>query len=148
MKLCDWHRQAVPRKATHHRRSIVTSQNGKGETFGLAQLLDIFGDKWSIEIILLGFFRIHRFSDFCDKLGIAANTLSDRLEGLVRLAIFELSNARGYHLTGKGIALYGVLVTIQSWADAWLPQRYKSPVHLIHTTCGQVFKPVTIIQPN
>ncbi len=148
LKLSKAQLQSVPRKAGHHRRSIVTSQNGKGETFGLAQSLDIFGDKWSIEIILLGFFRVHRFSDFSDKLGIAANTLSDRLESLTSLGIFAQSDARGYHLTDKGIALYSVLVTIQSWADAWLPQRYKSPVHLIHTPCGQVFKPVTIIQPN
>lgn len=148
LKLNKAQLQAVPRKAGQHRRSIVTSGNAKGATFGLAQSLDVFGDKWSIEIILLGFFRIHRFGDFCDKLGIAANTLTDRLESLVSLAIFELSDARGYHLTNKGIALYGVLVTIQAWADAWLPQRYKSPVQLIHAPCGQVFKPVTVIHPN
>jgi DNA-binding HxlR family transcriptional regulator len=148
LKLNKAQLQATPKKTGHHRRSIVTSHNAKGATFGLTQSLDVFGDKWSIEIILLGFFRVHRFSDFSDKLGIAANTLTDRLEGLIRLAIFELSDARGYHLTNKGIALYGVLVTIQSWADAWLPKRYKSPVQLIHTTCGHVFKPVTLIQPR
>jgi DNA-binding HxlR family transcriptional regulator len=148
LKLNKAQLQAVPGKTRQHRRSIVTSQNAKGATFGLARSLDIFGDKWSIEIVLLGFFRIHRFGDFCDKLAIAPNTLTDRLESLVRLAVFELNDARGYHLTSKGIALYGVLVMIQAWADAWLPQRYKSPVHLIHTPCGHVFKPVTVIHPN
>lgn len=146
LKLSRAQLQAAPKKASAHRRSIVTSANRHFNTFGLHQSLDIFGDKWSIEIVLIAFFALTRFTDFSDSLGIAANTLSDRLDRLIGLGVFQQTDARGYHLSEKGLALYGVLVSVQAWADAWLPQRYKSPVTLIHRACGHVFKPVTILK--
>lgn len=138
--------QAAPKKTSERRRSIVTSADRQFNTFGLRQSLDIFGDKWSIEIVLIAFFALTRFSDYMDSLGIAANTLIDRLERLVALGIFRQDDVRGYQLSEKGLALYGILVSIQAWADAWLPQRYKSPVTLIHRLCGHVFKPHSKIE--
>ncbi len=139
--------RSAPKKTGARRRSIVTSANRFFNTFGLRQSLDIFGDKWSIEIILIAFFALHRFTDFSDNLGIAANILTDRLERLITLGVFRHDGVRGYYLSEKGLALYGILVSIQAWADAWVPQRYRSPVTLIHRACGQVFKPKTILEP-
>ncbi|MFM1976966.1 MAG: hypothetical protein RL145_1812 [Pseudomonadota bacterium] len=143
LKLSRAQLQAAPKKANERRRSTVTSADQQFNTFGLHQSLDIFGDKWSIEIVLIGFFALNRFTDFSDNLGIAASTLIDRLDRLMALGVFRQDTVRGYQLSEKGLALYGILVSIQAWADSWLPQRYKSPVTLIHRGCGLVFKPVT-----
>lgn len=139
--------QHRPPKQTSHRRSIVSSGDGDALRQLLGPSLDIFGDKWGIEILLCAFFRIRRFGDFRLCTGIAANILADRLERLVAAGVLisprDAADEPGYRLTEKGIDLYGVLVAIEAWADAWLRKRYRSPVRLIHRDCGKTFRPLT-----
>jgi DNA-binding HxlR family transcriptional regulator len=132
----------MPDKQTARRRSTLSGEVLDGPPQQLGPSLDIFGDKWGIEILLCAFFRIRRFGDFRLCTGIAANILSDRLARLTAAEVLtgEREGQPGYWLTEKGIDLYGVIVAIQDWADAWLPDRYRSPVRLIHRDCGQVFK--------
>ena len=113
----------------------------------LGPSLDIFGDKWGIEILVCAFFRVRRFTDLRDCTGISANILSDRLERFVTAGILTETVGgaaeQGYGLTEKGVDLYGVIVAIQGWADQWLSGRIRSPVLLIHRRCGAVFQPAT-----
>lgn len=147
LKLSDAQLQQAPRKQSLHRRSILTSNDGGGPGRVLGPSLDIFGDKWGIEILLCAFFRIGRFNDFRECTGISANILADRLDRLVAADILsrdrEPSSHPLYRLTPRGIDLYGVLVAVEQWADTWLRGRYRSPVRLIHRPCGQVFRPLT-----
>jgi DNA-binding HxlR family transcriptional regulator len=107
--------------------------------------LDIFGDKWGIEILLCAFLRIRRFNDFRQSIGIAGNILSDRLERLVAADLLardrDLQSSAGYWLTDKGVDAYAITVAIHEWADKWVRGRYKSPVKLIHGACGEPFWP-------
>jgi DNA-binding HxlR family transcriptional regulator len=138
---------AMPPKQSAHRRSTVTSNDHGGPPRDLGPSLDIFGDKWGIEILLCAFFRIRRFNDFRLCTGISANILADRLERLRAAGILARSDdapgLTGYRLTEKGIDIYGVLVAVERWADTWLRSRYRSPVRLMHRACGQVFRPLT-----
>ena len=134
----------APDKQAHHRRSTVHS--GAGLPQPLGPTLDIFGDKWGIEILICAFFRVHRFGDFRGCIGISANILSDRLARLVEAGLLSQhqpdSPGAGYWLTAKGIDVYPIMVAVHEWADTWVRARYHAPVKLIHRTCGQPFLPV------
>jgi DNA-binding HxlR family transcriptional regulator len=146
LKLSRAQLQHMPQKQNTHRRSTITSHGG-GPVQVLGPSLDIFGDKWGIEILVCAFSRVRRFNDFRACTGISANILADRLERLVAAGILRRGQERSshplYRLTPKGIDLYGVLVAVEGWADTWLRARYRSPVRLIHRACGQPFRPMT-----
>ena len=125
----------IPDKQVARRRSTLPAGSGP---MGLGPSLDIFGDKWGIEVLICAFMRLRRFSDMRAATGMAANILTDRLARLSDLGLLSKSDA-GYRLTERGLDLYGVTVAIQDWADAWLEPRFRSPVRLIHRHCGGVF---------
>jgi len=134
--------QQKPTKQALHRRSIISGTEPATTPGLLGESLDVFGDKWGIEILVCAFTGLHRFNDFRAATGISANILSDRLSRLTANGILDAASGEGeygYRLTRKGIDTYGVLVTLQDWSDAWLSQRYRSPVMLIHKTCGKSF---------
>jgi DNA-binding HxlR family transcriptional regulator len=137
--------EKVPDKQARHRRSTVDSESHAGPPQPLGPSLDVFGDKWGAEILNCAFFRIRRFNDFRECLGISANILSDRLERLVTAGILsrgrEPGAQTGYWLTPKGIDVYAIVVSIHTWADKWIRGRYRSPVRLIHHACGKDFWP-------
>ena len=138
--------QRMPEKQTVQRRSTIDRGS---EPFAKALLgisLDILGDKWSIEIINCAFLRVHRFREFRNHIGIAANILTDRLNRLVGAGFLRRGDARtkmptpGYWLTEEGLSFYPVLLRMQDWADTWITDRYRSPVALIHRPCGHVLE--------
>lgn len=140
-----------PIKQGLHRRSIISGSSAGAGLGYFSESLDVFGDKWGIEILVCAFTGIRRFNDFRICTDISANILSDRLTRLTEAGIFRPgagAGEQGYRLTAKGMDTYGVLVTLQDWSDNWLSQRYRSPVKLIHKTCGNPFhilaSPVTL----
>lgn len=143
-----------PPKQALHRRSTISSADTQKATL-LGDSLDLFGDKWGVELLVCAFTRIRRFNDFRLSTGISANILSDRLGRMVRAGVLRRAEEErdqeddtGYRLTGKGLDSYGVLVALQDWSDAWLSQRYRSPVQLIHKECGRAFHASTDIIPS
>jgi DNA-binding HxlR family transcriptional regulator len=145
LKIIPSQLQQKPPKQALHRRSTISSADAADEMGMLGESLDLFGNKWGVELLVCAFTRIRRFNDFRSSTGISANILSDRLgrmteAGILRRAEEGEGQAEpGYRLTAKGLASYGVLVALQDWSDAWLSQRYRSPVQLIHKSCGRPF---------
>ncbi len=130
-------------KQTSYRRSTVNSaKGGIAEQVPLAHAIDVFGDKWGIELVMCLFTRVRNFNDFQLYLGISTNILADRLTRLAALGILRATNESdrygkgAYALTAKGIDLHPILLAIQAWADEWLPERYRSPVKFVHRPCG------------
>lgn len=82
----------------------------------VAQSLEVVGEWWSLMIVREVFFGRHRFEEMSDDLGIARNTLTNRLNRLVEEQVLErraysASGQRAaYHLTPRGRELYQVLV--------------------------------------
>jgi DNA-binding HxlR family transcriptional regulator len=140
-----------PVKQGLHRRSIMSgAQDGAGLS-QFSESLALFGDKWGIEILVCAFTRIRRFNDFRASTDISANILSDRLSRMIAMGIFRApagQGEQGYRLTLKGMDAYGVLVALQDWSDAWLSQRFRSPVKLIHNGCGKPFHLLATVAPN
>lgn len=106
------------------------------------ELLDILGDRWTPQVMALGFFSIRRFDDMLDALGVASNILTDRLKRLVEMGMLEqhLYQTRParkeYRLTDKGRALYPLLVSLTQWGDKWFCGPEGKPIILYHNTCG------------
>ncbi|MDI4654982.1 winged helix-turn-helix transcriptional regulator [Xanthobacter autotrophicus] len=86
----------------------------------LARALNDVGDWWTLLIIRDAFLGAQRFSEFQRSLGMARNTLSDRLDRLCAAGVLLRGGTPArplYCLTEKGRALAPALVALQQWGD-------------------------------
>ena len=110
----------------------------------IARSLEIVGEWWTLLILRDAFLGIKRFDDFQQRLGIARNILTNRLDTLVGAGVLERQvydegrERYDYVLTDKGRALWPVLVTIRQWGDEWVLGEGNEPVELVHRSCGAV----------
>lgn len=108
----------------------------------IAQSLEIIGEWWTMLVLRDAFLGVRRFDDFVDRLGIARNVLTDRLNTLVDGGVLErhaYDQARGrcdYVLTDKGRALWPVITALRQWGDEWILGAGKEPVLLEHLHHG------------
>jgi DNA-binding HxlR family transcriptional regulator len=91
----------------------------------VAQTLEVVGDWWSLLVVREIFFGVTHFDDIQRRLGIARNTLTQRLDWLcshdvlTRLPYAERLNRFEYRLTDKGRDLQPVLLALLDWGDKW-----------------------------
>lgn len=120
----------------------------KATSFGdmpcsIARSLDVIGPWWALLIVRDAFMGIRRFKDFEKSLGIAKNTLTARLNGLVEGDILEkVPDAKGskyleYQLTDKGRALFPVIVALSQWGDNWAVHEDGPSFEIIDTRDGE-----------
>jgi DNA-binding HxlR family transcriptional regulator len=89
----------------------------------VAQTLEVVGDWWSLLIVRDIFSGVTRFDALQRRLGIARNTLTDRLNWLCRHGVVsrvpygESGNRFEYRLTEKGRDLQPVLLAMMAWGD-------------------------------
>lgn len=108
----------------------------------IARTMDLIGDWWTPLVLREAFYGIRRFDEFQQALGIARNTLTDRLHRLVDERLLEKklyqSEPRRYDyvLTDKGRDFFGVLAAMSRWGDRWLAGDEGAPITLHHLTCG------------
>jgi DNA-binding HxlR family transcriptional regulator len=114
----------------------------------IARSLEIVGEWWSLLILREAFQRVRKFDDFQEKLGIARNVLTTRLNKLVENDILEKRLYQSnpdrfeYRLTEKGLDLYPVLITLMQWGDKWATSDSQGSARLTHKTCGHVTRPI------
>ncbi|MEV6765928.1 helix-turn-helix domain-containing protein [Streptomyces sp. NPDC051105] len=107
----------------------------------IARTVDLLGDHWTPLVVREAFYGIRRFDEFQQELGIARNTLTDRLRHLVDERILEkrLYEAEppryDYILTAKGRDLFAVLAAMSAWGDRWLAGERGVPVVFHHDAC-------------
>ena len=108
----------------------------------VARALDEIGEWWTLLILRDAILGVTRFDDFANRLGIARNVLSARLERLVDNGILEKvpyedsPRARSdYRLTPKGKALWPVLTVLRQWGDEWIVGEGEEPVLMHHRAC-------------
>jgi DNA-binding HxlR family transcriptional regulator len=91
----------------------------------VAQTLEVVGDWWTLLIVRDVFFGVTRFDEIQRRLGIARNTLTDRLDWLcdhgvlTRVPYGESGGRFEYQLTEKGRDLQPVLMAMVAWGDKW-----------------------------
>ncbi|MFC9533345.1 winged helix-turn-helix transcriptional regulator [Streptomyces sp. NPDC056975] len=109
----------------------------------IARTMDLLGDWWTPLVLREAFYGIKRFDVFQEELGIARNTLADRLrrlvdEGLMEKRAYQQEPVRyDYVLTDMGRDFFGVLVAMNRWGDRWLAEETGPPVVFHHDRCGQ-----------
>ncbi|WP_367046540.1 helix-turn-helix domain-containing protein [Streptomyces sp. Je 1-332] len=108
----------------------------------IARTMDLLGDWWTPLVLREAFYGIKRFDAFQQELGIARNTLTDRLrrlvdEGLLEKRPYQSEPVRhDYVLTEKGRDFFGVLAVMNSWGNRWLSGDEGAPVVFEHDRCG------------
>jgi DNA-binding HxlR family transcriptional regulator len=114
----------------------------------IARSLDVVGEWWTLLILRDAFRGTRRFDDFHASLGLARSVLTARLQKLTDNGILERHAYSQhppryeYHLTGKGQALFPVIVALLRWGDDWAPAPDGPPVVLVHDSCGNVTQPM------
>ena len=105
--------------------------------------MDLLGDQWTLLVLREAFYGVTRFDQFQTSLGIARNTLTERLDrlvgaGLLERVRYQLKPARyEYVLTAMGHDFFPVLTAIMRWGDRWLDGGAGPPITLRHTVCGR-----------
>ncbi|TDP98188.1 winged helix-turn-helix transcriptional regulator [Labedaea rhizosphaerae] len=108
----------------------------------IARTMDLLGDWWTPLVLREAFYGIRRFDEFQQALGIARNTLTDRLrrlvdEGLLEKRLYQAEPRRyDYLLTEKGREFFGVLAAMTAWGDRWLADPAGPPITFHHKACG------------
>ena len=116
----------------------------------LARTVGVIGDRWTLLILRDCFLRIRRFDDFQARLGIGRPILADRLQKLVKNGVLEkVKYQEGparyeYRLTGRGLDLQPIILSLVHWGDVHLSGEEGRPLLHRHETCGQVFDPVMV----
>jgi DNA-binding HxlR family transcriptional regulator len=104
--------------------------------------MDLLGDWWTPLVLREAFYGIKRFDEFQRGLGIARNTLADRLsrlvaEGLLEKQAYQRDPVRyDYVLTEKGRDFFGVIAAMMAWGDRWLADEAGPPITMHHSSCG------------
>lgn len=104
--------------------------------------MDLLGDWWTPLVLREAFYGVRRFDEFQQALGIARNTLTDRLrrlveEGLMEKRVYQTEPVRHeYVLSEKGADFWSVLLAMSRWGDRWLAGEAGPPVILHHKRCG------------
>ncbi|WP_326565589.1 helix-turn-helix domain-containing protein [Amycolatopsis rhabdoformis] len=108
----------------------------------IARTMDLLGDWWTPLVLRDAFYGVTRFDEFQQALGIARNTLADRLrrlvdEGLLEKVAYQTEPMRyDYLLTDKGKDFFGVLAAMTAWGDRWLSGEAGPPITTHHEKCG------------
>ena len=107
----------------------------------IARTMDLLGDWWTPLVLREAFYGVRRFDEFQHTLGIARNTLTDRLNRLVEEGLLEKKAYQDqpprydYLLTEKGRDFFGVLAAMTRWGDKWLAGPEGPPITFHHDTC-------------
>lgn len=110
------------------------------EVCSAARALEVAGERWSLLILRnAAFAGMTRFTDFQERLGIAPNVLSARLEHFVVQGLMTVAPGPTgyleYHLTAKGIDFKPVIIALTEWGDRWdAPDG--PPIRYEHADCG------------
>jgi DNA-binding HxlR family transcriptional regulator len=107
----------------------------------IARTMDLLGDWWTPLVLREAFYGFRRFDEFQHALGIARNTLTDRLrrlvdEGLLEKRLYQAEPRRyDYVLTDMGREFFGVLAAMTAWGDRWLADPAGPPITFHHNAC-------------
>jgi DNA-binding HxlR family transcriptional regulator len=108
----------------------------------VANAVEIVSDAWTVLVLRDAFLGVKRFDEFVTSLGIARNTLTDRLERLVAAGIMTTEAYQDnpprseYRLTDKGKDLFDVLMTLRAYGERWNPLSGPDRQRAVHVDCG------------
>jgi DNA-binding HxlR family transcriptional regulator len=126
---------------------LMLQRDYPGQVCSIARALEIMGERWTLLILRDALLGLTRFEEFQDSLGIASNTLTNRLKLLCREEVLErVSDPERpgrpkYVLTDKGRELGPALIVLMKWGDRHYPTPNGPPRLILHTGCGGTIGP-------
>ncbi|GAB2959767.1 winged helix-turn-helix transcriptional regulator [Saccharothrix stipae] len=108
----------------------------------VARTLEVVGERWTLLIVRDALSGVTRFDGFLNRMPIARNVLSDRLNGLVEYGVLERVPYQDrpprheYRLTARGRELTPVILALTAWGDRHLPTPTGPPSVAEHAGCG------------
>jgi DNA-binding HxlR family transcriptional regulator len=126
----------------NQRRSIYTVPGADALPSAFYRAAELITDRWTSHVVAAAFSKVRRFTDFQERLGIATNILTDRLNRMVEGGIllkraYQTRPERfEYYLTEQGKDFFPVIVTLQEWGDRWLDGGKGPPTINRHKPCG------------
>ncbi|MGH3860789.1 winged helix-turn-helix transcriptional regulator [Actinokineospora sp.] len=109
----------------------------------VARTMDLLGDQWTLLVLREAFLGTRRFDRFQAELGIARNTLTERLDRLTGAGVLDRVRYQDrpvryeYVLTEMGHDFFPVLASIIGWGDRWLNEQGEPPLVVRHRDCGR-----------
>jgi DNA-binding HxlR family transcriptional regulator len=137
-----------PPDLPQRRRFADEDQYERGRPSSVSRTLQIIGDRWTFLILREAFFGVKRFDALQERLQIATNILTDRLNRLVSQQVLWRDRYQDqperfeYRLTRMGRALYLPMIEMLRWGDRWVSD--KAPLILTHLDCGKDFLPLIV----
>lgn len=98
----------------------------------VARALEVVGERWTLLIVRDALGGVTRFSEFRDRLGIAASVLASRLDRLLAAGVLERERYHTrpdryvYRLTAHGRELATVVLALAQWGEYY---RGRHPMH-------------------
>ncbi|MGF1608413.1 MAG: winged helix-turn-helix transcriptional regulator [Kiloniellales bacterium] len=132
------------------RRSSRPENFLRGRVDNVARVLSIIGDRWTFLLIREAFFGVRRFDAMQGHLRVATNVLSDRLQRLVEVGIFERQlysphpERFEYRLTAKGRDLYPSILMLMRFGEELRPGKGGPALLLTHNACGKRLVPALV----
>ena len=105
--------------------------------------MDLLGDQWTLLVLREAYYGVRRFDQFQESLGIARNTLTERLDRLVgagllhRVRYHDRPARYEYLLSEMGRDFFPAFAAIMRWGDRWLDDGSGPPITLRHSDCGR-----------
>ena len=116
----------------------------------VARALEVLGDRWALMILRDAFDGLRRFSEFQKNLGLAKNILASRLKLLVESGLLMTQPAsdgsayKEYVLTGKGRAVFPLVVGLRQWGERYLFEAGETRSALVDAGSGQGLEPLQV----
>ncbi len=116
----------------------------------IARSLAVLGDSWSLLVLRDALAGVRTFEGFTRGLGIARNTLADRLRHLVEKGMLTQIDVgkRGtrfeYVPTLKAKEFQVALMAILLWGDHWVSGRGNEPVVAFDRVSGSAIAPLVM----
>ena len=116
----------------------------------IARSLAVLGDSWSLLVLRDALAGIRTFEGFTRGLGIARNTLTDRLRRLVEEGMLTQMDVgkRGtrfeYVPTPKAKEFQVALIAIMQWGDRWVSGSGNEPVVAFDRVSGSAIAPLVL----
>ena len=122
--------------------AVVLQRDYPDQVCSIARSLEVVGERWTLLILRDAILGIERFEEFQDSLGIASNTLTNRLrllcdEGVLeRVPDKQRPGRPKYVFTDKGPSWRPAMIVLMKWGDRHYPTPNGPPRLTLHAGCG------------
>ena len=121
---------------------------------GMAQAVDLIGDRWTLLILRNAFNGMNTYHALQEHLDVSSSVLSAELAKLVQAGVFERVRSPDdgrsftYQLTDKGFELYPIIACMSLWGEKHAPHPKGKRIVLIEKATGREIDEVAVLSAD